>query len=167
MKIDNYRATKLKELHLVTEDLPNNLEVLKERFIAVLYQEAPISEGLLERRVIKSVGMQKIGRIIQELLNQFLPTLNFKYTVYKGVKFYWKDEDDPKSCNLIRKSVEGENRRDAKDVPIEEAINAIKYVSNDSLSKDDTIRAAANLMGYTRLGSVVLPLFTDAYNKAN
>ena len=26
MKIDNYRATKLKELHLVTEDLPNNLE---------------------------------------------------------------------------------------------------------------------------------------------
>ena len=166
MKIDNYKATKLKELHLVTEDLPNNLEVLKERFIAVLYQESPISEGLLERRVIQSVGMKKIGRIIQELLDDFLPSLKFKYTTYKDVKFYWKDEDDPSNFELIRKSTEGSNRRDAKDVPIEEAINAIKYVSNDNLSKDDTIRAAANLMGYTRLGSVVLPLFTDAYNKA-
>ena len=48
----------------------------------------------------------------------------------------------------------------------EEPINAIRYVSNDSLSKDDTIRAAANLMGYTRLGSVVLQLFTDAYKMA-
>ena len=168
MKITNYKKTNLKELHLVTEDLPNNLDLLKERFNAVLYSEAPISEGLLERRVIQSVGMKKIGRIIQELLDDFVPTLGFKYTTYKGVKFFWKDEDDPKACELIRKTMSGDNRRDAKDVPIEEAINAIKLAkaNNPTLSKDDTIREAAKSMGYTRLGSVVLPLFTDAYKMA-
>ena len=165
MKITNYKKTNLKELHLVTEDLENNLDLLKERFNAVLYSEAPISEGLLERRVIQSVGMKKIGRIIQELLDEFVPTLGFKYTTYKGVKFYWKDEENPKECELIRKTMSGDNRRDAKDVPIEEAINAIKLAkaNNPTLSKDDTIREAAKSMGYTRLGSVVLPLFTDAY----
>ena len=167
MKITEYKATKFKELNLVTEELEHNKEELASRLASTIYNEAPISEGLLERRVIQSLGMKKIGRIIQELLDDFLPTLGFKYTIYKGVRFYWKDEDDPASCELIRKTGDGNNRRDAKDVPIEEAMNAIRYAQNYMNGEDEIIREAARIMGYTRLGSVVLPLYIDAYNKVN
>ena len=110
--------------------------------------------------------MKKIGRLIQELLDDFLPTLNFKYTIYNGSKFFWKDEDDPSRCELIRKSGEGNNRRDAKDVPIEEAVNAIKYSMKEFGGDDENIvREAAKLMGYTRLGSVVLPLYLEAFKR--
>lgn len=168
MKITTYEATKLTTLHMVTEDLENHLDLIKERMLTIIDVEAPISLGLLERRTIQSLGMKKIGRIIQELLDSFVPTLYLKYTTYNKNKFVWRNEDVPASCGLIRKTGTGANRRDAKDVPIEEAINAIKYVKeNTSLeTKDEIVREAARLMGYTRLGSVVKPLFEDAYKRA-
>ncbi|MCR5741986.1 MAG: hypothetical protein K6G38_05980 [Gammaproteobacteria bacterium] len=166
MKILNYERKEFEELSFVTEDLYSNLDLLKERLIACLNFEAPISEGLLERRVIQSLGMKKIGRIIQELLDDLVPSLNFKYTVYNGVKFYWRDSDNPEKCDLIRVTSLSENRRDAKDVPIEEARNSVRYIKENmpNLGENETIREAAKLMGYTRLGSIVLPLFIDAYN---
>ena len=167
MIITEYKATKFKELNLVSKELDANKEELATRLASTIYNEAPISEGLLERRVIQSMGMKKIGRLIQELLDDFLPTLGFKHTTYKGVRFYWRDEDNPLSCDLIRKTGDENNRRDAKDVPIEEAMNAIRYAQDYMSGEDEVIREAARIMGYTRLGSVVLPLFLDAYNKVN
>ncbi len=58
---------------------------------------------------------------------------------------------------MIRTSGEGGNKRDSKEVPVEEVVNAIRYVLIEqiSLSEEDLIREAAKLLGYTRLGTNV------------
>ena len=47
---------------------------------------------------------------------------------------------------------------------MQEAVNAVRYVLNEqiSLPQEELIRESARLMGYTRLGTVVGPLFASA-----
>ena len=53
------------------------------------------------------------------------------------------------------------NKRDVKDIPVEEAANAVCDVLEEqfSLPKEDLIRAAANKMGFSRIGTSVSALF--------
>ena len=61
----------------------------------------------------------------------------------------------------FRANGDGENKRDAKDIPVQEAANAVLRALDEqfSLPQEDLIRAAANLMGISRMGSAVSTLF--------
>ena len=75
----------------------------------------------------------------------------------------------PEKYTFIRATGAGDNKRDTKDVPITEAVNAVCYVLEQqiSLSEEDLIREAAKLMGYTRMGNIVVALFEEAVKQAN
>lgn len=91
------------------------------------------------------------------------------FTTQNGEKFYWNNGQLPEKYTFIRATGYGDNKRDTKDVPITEAVNAVCYVLEQqiSLSEEDLIREAAKLMGYTRMGNIVVALFEGAIKQAN
>ena len=90
--------------------------------------------------------------------------MNLRYTVQNGEKFFWKNTQDSHSYTGFRANGTGENRRDSKDIPIQEAANAVCRALEEqfSLSQEDLVRASANLMGISRIGSSVNALFIEA-----
>ena len=135
---------------------------------AVIEHEAPICEALLMRRVVQSFGIARSGSRIQDKIQQIFAKLNWPYTKQTDGKVYWKYDQDPTSYADYRASGEGDNKRDAKEVPFEEARNAICHVLQEqiSLSDDDLIREGAKILGYTRMGNVVIALMENGITLA-
>ena len=79
-----------------------------------------------------------------------------------------KTENRPLSYMEFRANGEGDCKRDAKDIPWQEAMGAVCQALEDqfSLPEEDLIRAAANLMGISRIGSSVYELFLHGIRMA-
>ena len=75
-------------------------------------------------------------------MDVMLATLDLPNNRNQGQKIYWWEGQNPSEYNMIRTSGEGGNKRDSKDVPVEEVVNAIRYVLIEqiSLSEEDLIR---------------------------
>lgn len=165
-----YSATVLANRFISPEDLIT-LRYDREITIAVntvLEQEAPICEPLLMRRVVQSFGIARSGSRIQDKMLRLFAKMNLPYTKQAGVKVYWKYDQDPSSYTGFRASGEGDNKREAREVPLEEASNAICYVLGEqiSLSDEDLVREGARLLGYTRMGNVVVALMNGGISRA-
>lgn len=165
-----YEATKLNNQYISADDFVSGLyrTAIIHSVKLVMSGEAPISHGLLTKRVVQSFGIARSGSRIQEYMDSLYSDLNLTFTKQNGEKVYWKSGQIPESYDLIRVTGNGDNKRDTKDVPITEAVNAVSYVLEQqiSLSNDDLIREAAKLMGYTRMGNLVVALFEKAIDKA-
>ena len=88
-------------------------------------------------------------------------SMNLKTTTQGGERFFWKPTQNPHSYSGFRANGDGDCKRDAKEIPVQEAANAVYRALEEqfSLPQEDLIRAAANLMGINRIGSAVSALF--------
>lgn len=131
---------------------------IKRTIETVIKEEAPISLPMLTKRVVQSYGITRAGSRIQGYLNTLLGKMRLRTTTQDGIVFYWKKEQNPDSYVGFRRNAEGDSRRDARDVPVQEVANAIYVVLYEQISmgQDDLLRETANKLGYTRLGSNVL-----------
>lgn len=165
-----YEATKLNNQYISADDFVSGLyrTTIIHSVKLVMSGEAPISHSLLTKRVVQSFGIARSGSRIQEYMDSLYSDLNLTFTKQNGEKVYWKSGQISESYALIRVTGNGDNKRDTKDVPITEAVNAVSYVLEQqiSLSNDDLIREAAKLMGYTRMGNLVVALFEKAIDQA-
>ena len=86
--------------------------------------------------------------------------------VYAG-RFYWPDNQDPDTCSVVRRG-EGEARREPKDIPVQEAVNALCYLLERQfgMPEEDLIRGAARQLGFVRPSDKVSALMDDALEKA-
>jgi len=163
-KTNVYTAAKLKPLAVSSEDLllPKYNASIQARVRQVLEKEAPLSEGVLTKRVIQSYGITRAGTRIQERLDAVYKDMNLTVTQQAEQRFYWNGDQNPEDYSLFRCSGEEENKREAKDVPVQEAANALYQVLYDqiSLTKEDLIRETAKLLGYARVGSGVSALMS-------
>lgn len=161
-----YSGAKLKASVITPDDfmLPRYTAGIRSKITAVIEKEAPISESLLTRKVVQSYGITRSGSRIQSRMEELYRSMGLRCTVQDGQRIFWKQEQNPDGYYQFRASGEGDNKREAKDVPMQEAVNAVRYVLNEqiSLPQEELIREAARLMGYTRLGTVVGPLFASA-----
>ena len=130
---------------------------LREKIRAVIDGEAPVSAGMLTRRVVQSCGIARAGSRIQAHLDAVLLSMNLRTTRQEGVTFYWRGDQDPESYCTFRTSGEGERKRDVRDVCVQEAANAVCTVLLEqiSMTREDLIRETARKLGYTRLGGNV------------
>lgn len=121
-------------------------------------------ETLLVRRVVLSFGISKTGNRIQSRMAQILCNMELICTKEDGQLVFWKAGQNPGDYTGFRASGAEAARREAREVPVREASNAICRVLDDqvSLLEEDLIREAARSMGYNRLGSVVTQLFQSA-----
>ena len=165
-----YSATWLADGYLSPDDFlhPYYVGTIRKSILKVLQTEAPVSEGVLIRRVVQSYGIARSGSRIQGHMTALLSSMRLRTTTQGDQKIYWNSDQDPKTYTGFRASGDGDNRRDAKDVPVEEAANAVCYVLYDqvSMSHDDLVRESANLLNYTRMGSNVVAIFGAAIRYA-
>lgn len=165
-----YQPAKLKEEMLSAEDFiqPARTRRIQAKVQSVISQEAPICEALLTRRVVQSFGIARAGSRIQQRMAEVYDWMNLSCTTAAGQRVYWQSGQNPEEYTGFRSSGSGAAKREARDVPVEEAANAICCVLYDQISllQDDLIREAAKLMGYTRSGAVVTALFTGAIQYA-
>ena len=161
-----YVAAKLKSSVITAEDflLPKYTAAIRAKVSAVVEKEAPITDGLLTRRIIQSYGLTRAGSRIQSRVEEICQALDLDYTDHDGQKVYWRKDQDPAKYFGFRAGGEGDNKREVKDVPMPEVANAVRYVLHTQigLPKDVLIREAAKLLGYTRSGSVVVPVVNTA-----
>lgn len=145
-----------------------NTARIQDRIKKVLMREAPISEELLTKRVLKSFGIARAGSRIQAHMNGIYRSLQLRSTLQDERRFFWSPGQDPAQYRMFRTSGEGAAKRDPIDVPVQEAVNALYRALDEqvSLPHDDLIRESAKLMGYTRSGPIVVTLFEAAINYA-
>ena len=165
-EIPLYEPAALKEEVVSAEDFiqPRYTRRIQEKICRVIEKEAPVCESLLTRRVVQSFGIARAGNRIQSRMTQIMSNTGLNCTKSDGQLVFWKTGQTPESYTGFRASGEGKAKREARDVPVQEAANAICRVLYEQISllEEDLIREAARSMGYSRLGSVVTELFQKA-----
>lgn len=141
---------------------PRNARDIQKKIQRVIAEEAPVSQAVLIRRVVQSYGITRAGSRIQGHMAMILENLNLKATRQEDMVFYWKQDQEPDSYASFRVSGDGESRRDVRDVPVQEAANAVCTVLYEQvgIGREDLIREAARKLGYTKLGGNVLAQLT-------
>ncbi len=166
-----YNAAELKSIELTTEDFvqPACKKIIKDAIKAVIETEAPVSEARLSRRVIQSFGITRSGAKIQNHLSQLIESLGLQSTVQYEDRFIWRKDQNPDEYTLIRTNGEGDSKRDVKEIPVQEAANAVCLVLHEqiSMSHDDLVKESARLMNFTRISSNVSATFDGAVQYAD
>ena len=161
-----YRATLLPAYALDADAFlePQNQKRIVRALADVLEREAPIRESLLIRRVTQSFGIARAGSRIQRYLMQLLSAAKLQTTTQNGERFYWTPKQDPDHYETYRVAGEGDDKRDARDLPQQEIANAAAAVLQNQigLPEEDLVRETARLLGYTRLGTSVRPPWKPA-----
>lgn len=160
-----YRGADLPVHLMSSSDLtnPHNHQQIRWKVQAVLSTEAPICENLLIHRVAQGCGIARTSEGIAHSILAICESMGLTKTA-EGGSVYWSLKQDPKTYRKFRVSGTGINKRDAKDVPVHEAANAICAVLLDqaALDEDNLKKAAARMMGYARTGSIVADKFQEA-----
>jgi very-short-patch-repair endonuclease len=123
----------------------------------VIEHEGPISRPLLSKRILTAWGISRSGvkneRYFTELLSK-IPTVQTKA---EEIEFYWPLAVAPDQYDHFRVASQENERRNAEDLPVEEAASAVKYTLSMQISllKLDLVKEVAKLLGYPR-GSAAL-----------
>ena len=165
-----YAATQLVMEELPADDflLAKNDTAILSKIREVLSFEAPISESLLTRRIMQSYGIARAGTRLQQKMKKLLTRMEVITTQQDGAIICWDAYQEPRTYPHFRINGSGDDRRDVKDVPVQEAANAVCHALREqfSLPQEDLIREAGKLMGYTRNGSNVIAAFEAAIELA-
>ena len=161
-----YVPAALKATPMTAEEflLPKNAPKIRKKLQTVVDKEAPISRSLLTRRVLQSCGISRAGSRVQSYLDGLIQEMGLVETSREDQLFYWAREQEPEKYLLYRVSATEEDRREAKDLPVQEAAAAVCQVLLEqiSLSEEDLYREAAKLLGYARPGAAVTALLREA-----
>lgn len=164
-----YRFANLPRQTVSPEDLLSSRYTpgIRSRIISLIEQEAPISKAAMIRRIVQSYGIARSGSRINAHLEALLVAANLKTTQQGEQVFYWRKDQDPETYRDFRTADE-ENRREAKDIPVEEAAGAVCQALDDqlSLNGEDLAREGAKLLGYPRMGSAIGLLMQEAIRYA-
>lgn len=142
-----------------------NATELKNRITKVITNEAPITEGLLTKRVLQSYGITRVGTRVQAYLDEVYTKLSLKTTKQSdGQKIYWNAKQNPDDYTTFRAGKTDADKRDSKDIPIIEAANAVyKIVSEQvALSSEDLAKEASRQLGFSRMGTNLTTLMEAA-----
>ena len=165
-----YTPAKLSQSTLTPDDflLPRYAAGIRKKLETVIAAEAPISAALLTRRVVQSYGISRAGSRIQNHLDALLSAMDLLTSTTDDRLFYWRGDQDPATYDTFRVAVCDEDRRDARDIPVQEAAAALCQVLRDQISmgREDLIRETAKAMGYARLGTAVTALASAAVEYA-
>lgn len=140
--------------------LPQKSGAIRKAVQAVLEQEAPVSESLLTRRIMQSCGISRAGSRIQQRTAEILSSMHLTCTKQGDKNYYWLSSQNPDEYQGFRGSASG--LRDVGDIPVQEIANAVSFMIEQQIGMphEELLRETANLLGYSRLGNVVISSVT-------
>ncbi|MBP9206276.1 MAG: DUF3320 domain-containing protein [Kofleriaceae bacterium] len=136
---------------------PRHADELGRIIDRVLTTEAPVSLGLLSRRVGAYFG---VGRVTQRVTEHLRTAVIGRGRFGDEADVIWRLDQDPTLLPPVRVATESaETRRDIDEVPIAELAGAALVVTlrahaaggSAGVAVDDLVRDAARLLGFARL----------------
>ena len=163
--VQPYCAAAIRNRAISAENLPKHLDKVCNTVSEIMRVEAPISRNLLGKRVLASYSITRSTAKTQELLSDVYRRLGLTEVSLNGEDIFWNSGQKPSEYFYIRVSGEGDCKRDPKDIPHCETVNAVMHVLRQqiSLSEQDAVKEAAKLMGYPRMGVGSAAVFTAAF----
>ena len=163
MEKREYIITELEKINLTPEQILSHSfdDEIKTRLAKVVAVEYPITINLLFKRVLNSLGLEKLGSRLDEYFNNIVKETNLFSKLEIDKIVYYPNENA--KCNYFRPSVEG--ARYSYQIPIIEGVNCIIYIlerSNKSFYKTELLNQFAKEFNYERKGSQVVQLFENS-----
>ena len=142
--------------------------MLERKIDMILLAEAPVSEAVLRQRLLDSCGISRAGSKLQERIDALIRGMCLRTTCEDDRRFFWNAPDNPDDYSVFRVSNSAADRREPKDIPLQEAANAVCQALADqiSLPDDALLREAGKLMGFSRTGTSIVALFQNAVDYA-
>lgn len=134
------------------------LKEIVEHIQAIIDLEAPISENRLVRRTLRSFDIARASAQTTEATEKAFKKVNCKSNKQNGVKFYWREDQDPDLYNEYRIDVNLDDKRNMDEVCQQELKNAVCKTLSDNgpLEKEDLVRETIRTMGYGRSGAALV-----------
>jgi hypothetical protein len=103
---------------------------------------------------------------MQQRMSEILSVMQLICTRQGNQNYYWLSSQNPDAYQGFRTSASG--IRDAGDIPVQEIANAVCITLERQIAmpKDELLRETANLLGYSRLGNVVVSSVTTGIDYA-
>lgn len=120
--------------------------------------EAPISYDRLIRRTLRSFDISRASAQTTVATEKVLKKARCKSNKQNGIKYLWREDQDPDAYNIYRVDVNLEDKRSLDDVTQQELKNAVCKTLQDNgpMSKDDLIKGTIRTMGYGRSGAALV-----------
>ncbi|MCQ2496820.1 MAG: DUF3320 domain-containing protein [Lachnospiraceae bacterium] len=155
-----FRAAKLNPAPVSADVLltADGKKEIKRRMEAVIEAEAPLNKEVLFKRILTSFGIQRANAKLQEQFAKVLDSLKLEITEQADTEFVWGKNASSTDIAFFRTSeAVSPDRRDVKDIPIQEIEQAVLYVIDCQigLTREDLIRESAKLFGFTRTGEAI------------
>lgn len=130
------------------------LKLIIEHIQTIIDVEAPIAESRLIRRTLRSFNIARASTQTIEVTEKAIKKVNCKSIKRNGVKFYWKQDQNPETYNLYRIDTNLEDKRSLDEICQQELKNVVckTLYDNGSMSKEELIRETIRTMGYGRSG---------------
>lgn len=137
--------------------LPSNRKKVTDQINNILETEAPLSKNLLSKRILNAWSISRNGARLNSHLESLFLEIKIRQTKYNNNVFFWREEQHPSVYSIYRSAKNGNEKRDADDLPPEEIANAVKKILKEqvSLSKEDLIRETAKLFDFSKVGNNV------------
>lgn len=136
---------------------------IKDNILNVLSIEAPISKDLLNKKVLSSLGISRIGPRLGKYMDKLYSGLFLQKTGLDP-EFIWNEGQNPEDYNEYRPI----SNRDATNISAEEISNGLYMVlrKRTMLRVDDLLRETAKAFNYSRLGNNVYTAMLTGFRKA-
>lgn len=120
----------------------------------IINAEAPISYGSLFKKTLRSFNITRAGNSTIETTDKALKKVSAIVRKQNGIKFYWRDNQNPDIYGIYRNDQNQTDRRAIDEISQQELKNAVCITLNSKgeLAKDELIRETIRTMGYARSG---------------
>ena len=160
-----YKVARLDTTRLKFDERNQQLrERTKSRLITLLTTEQPITNNLVYKRMAEYFGITRAGQRVQQYLDVLLMSNAYVDPLSdRDTTIYWLNAESARDYKYYR--IGGD--RDAQDIPVVEAMNAVRHAieQNISVPIDELRRVTAQLLGFTRRGAKVDALTDRAVAK--
>ena len=157
-----YEICSLEGCEITAEELVSGSrnDEIAARIRSIIDAESPIQRPLLLKRLINSIGLQKVGSLMEEYFDRLLPSLDLLETVEAGIQVYWKEGQQ---LDFFRFSKS--DYRYSYQIPVSEAVLALLEVlslQEKTMTRKALLEAFSSQLGYLKKGRQVVALFDEA-----
>lgn len=127
-------------------------EALLQQIEEIIKLEAPISQTLLNKRLLSSWKITRSGARLTRRLEELYQMGSWNQTQEDTNAFYWRSPTEAGSFALVRTAQNTKDRREWNDISQIEIRNAIDYliISKKMIEEEEIIKEACKLFGYAR-----------------
>ncbi len=145
--------------------LAENRNLLRSQIMQIIETEAPISQNMLFRKILKLWNTSRAGAKLNNYLDEIIHSIPNLTTTETYQKFYWSETVKPENISSYRNN--DVEKRVIDDIAAEEISVAVMEImhSNLSIRKDELIRLTARIFSFLKVGAQIDTVVQYAVNE--